>query len=76
MWLSRLWWRIWIMLNWTVVDTALPLVESGVANLKARNAALEATADPTAQTKIDALGQRLETLASGLAAIPDPGQPA
>lgn len=59
-------------LNWTAVDSGMTLVENGVANLKARNAALEAIADPTAQGKVDALAQRLNTLAAGLTIIPDP----
>ena len=57
-------------------------IASGVANLKAQNEALQAANDPTAQARINVLGQSLaqakatlQAVADSLPVIPQPGSP-
>jgi hypothetical protein len=63
-------------LDLTGLEAAVGVVRIRVANLQVENAALRESADPTAQTRINAIVADVQTITDSITPIPDPGQPA
>lgn len=58
------------------LEEAVSVVKTRVSNLQVENAALREAADPTAQTRVNAIVADVQTIIDSITPIPDPGQPA